>query len=153
MSETVVLDPVEVADARVELDITDFIGPAGPDWGDAAIEAAMAEAQRGQIPIAFRIPNRQITIPLLLLDWDDTNFDDLRSAVQAKVARFQDEGGWLKRSIAGDPVYVDIVGATLKLGGGTSQATTSIDPDAVLTLEAIPDFYGDEEEHDLVLGS
>lgn len=144
MAELVVLDPSEVATGRTELDITEFIGETGPDWGDAAIEQYLADAHRGQLPVDFRVPNRTITIPLTVRSSIDYTFEQLRTAVQAKAALFQREGGWIKRQTAVGPVYADIVGATLKLGGGTLQAFGFVDADAVLTLEAIPDFYGDE---------
>lgn len=146
MSEIVVLDPGEVAAERIEVDITGWVNQQGIDWGDAQIEAYMADAQRGSLPVDFRMPNRQIQIPLLLLDRNGTTFDAIRSQVQAKCALIHREGGWIKRQIADTPLYADVINATLKLGGGTLAAFQLVDADAMLTLEAIPDFYGDEEE-------
>lgn len=138
---------------RAELDLTDLIGDVGPDWGDAEIEAYMAEASRGQLPVDFRMPNRQIQIPLVLRDLSDMTFEEARQSVQAKVGLFQREGGWLKRQTGAGHWYADIVNASLKLGGGSAQALLGIDADAVLTFETLPDFYGDEIQLDDMTGT
>lgn len=152
-SESVVLDPAEVAIDREAVDITGWVNKDGIDWGDAQIESYMAEAQRGQIPVDYRMPNRQIQIPLLLLERDETTFAAIRGKVQAKAALFQREGGWIKRTIGETPVFADVVGATLRLGGGSLQAWQFADGDAVLTLEAIPDWYAAEAEMSAEWGS
>jgi predicted transcriptional regulator len=64
MAETIVLDPAAVATSRTSVDITAFVSSEGIDWGDAAIEAYMADAERGSTVVDFRIPNRIVTIPL-----------------------------------------------------------------------------------------
>jgi hypothetical protein len=66
--DQIVLDPSELSTGRAELDISNFIKADGVDWGDAAIEAYMAEASVGQIPVDFRVPNRTVQIPLVLTD-------------------------------------------------------------------------------------
>ena len=145
MAETIVLDPTEVATARTQFDLTPFIDAAGPDWGDAAITQYLAEANRGQIPVDYRVPNRTITIPLNVMARGTVTFDQARSQIQAKAGLMQREGGWLKRvTSGGTAVFADITNATLKYGGGWSQAYKSYDVDASLVLEAIPDFYGAE---------
>lgn len=141
----IVLDPSEVADAgRVELDLNQDeirVAEAGPDWGDAAIEQYLAEAARGQLPVDFRIPNRQIQIPLTLGIPSEAGIDTARIRLQAKVALIQREGGWIKRATG---VYADLVSASLRLPDRYGD-TFGFETDVVLTLEAIPDFYGDEE--------
>ena len=146
MPERIVLDPAAVAVGRTELDISDWVGAAaGVDWGDAEITAYMAEGQRGSTPVDYRVPNRTITIPLVVKARGSVTFAQARERLQAKVALIQAEGGWLKRTTAaGGVVYCDLVNATLKLGGGWMQAHRDADPEGNLVLEAIPDFYGDE---------
>lgn len=144
MAETIVLDPSEETDGRFELDLTPFINSQGPDFGDAQIDAYMADAQLGQVPVDFRIPNRTISIPLNIVEGDGWTFDELRSALQQKVALWQRQGGVIKRQTVVGPVYADVVNASLKLGGSSAQAFGWVDADAVLTLEAIPDWYGEE---------
>lgn len=144
MAETIILDDAAVASARTALDITPFIAAEGPDWGDAQIEAYMAEGSRGQFPVAYRIPNRTVTIPLRILTRGATTFDTFRTNLQAKVGLFQREGGWLSRQTSVGTLYMDVVNATLKYGGSWFQANRGMDPDATLTLECIPDFYGAE---------
>lgn len=130
---------------RTQVDITTWIAyEGGVDWGDAAVENYMAEAQRGALPVDFRIPNRQIQIPLKLRTVGATTFATIRNNVQAKVALFQAEGGWLKRTTDSGTYFLDIVSATLKYGGSGFQAYKGFDVDAMLSLEAIPDFYGAE---------
>lgn len=137
----VVLDPVEVATNRTELHLN--AGPIrvaddGIDWGDAALEQFMAELDYGQVSIDHRVPNRSISIPLVVGADGSTGFATALRDLQAKVALIQREGGWLRR---GTGLYADVVAATLKLPDhrgwlGVEQAT--------LVLEALPDFYGDE---------
>lgn len=155
--ERIVLDPAEVANGRVEFDLTPFVGPAGPDWGDAGVVNYMAEQQLGEIPVDYRIPSRQPAIPLVLLDRTDITFDEARSQIQALAGVFQAEGGWIKREIVRGATtkkfYADVTSATLKLGGSTAAAFGWSDADAVLTLECLPDWYGDEEELALHVGA
>jgi hypothetical protein len=147
MAETLALDATSEAAARgrVEFDITDLVGEDGPDWGQAEVDAYMAEAASGQVPVDFRVPNRIVTVPLLLRRVPGMTYDEARTAVQAKVALFQHEGGWLSRTTAIGVVHADVVNATLKMGGSSFQARDDgVDPDALLTLECLPDWYGDE---------
>jgi hypothetical protein len=145
VGELLVLDPAEVAVNRGELDITEWVGAAGPDWGDAALEQQLADAGRqGQTSIDYKLPNRVITIPLTLQDRGDGTFETIRTAIQQKVGLWRAEGGWIKRETPLGPVYADVVGATLKLGGSTMQALQDVDLDAVLTITALPDWYADE---------
>lgn len=145
MAETIVLDPTEVAVSRTQVDITPWVKGDGIDWGDAEIAAYMADQARGASPVDFRVPNRTVTIPLVLKGVGGTSFATARTTVQAKAALFQREGGWLKRlTSSGSMVFADVVSATLKLGGGWTQAHRSADLDAQLTLDVLPDFYGAE---------
>jgi hypothetical protein len=125
----VILDPAEVADSRTELNLNSGslrVGPDGIDWGEAALQAFMAQASRGELPVDFRLPNRQIKIPLLLGADGKAGFAAARRNLQAKVALFQREGGWLKRGadILGVRVTDDfaantIANYTADLGSGT----------------------------------
>ena len=146
MAERIILDPAEVSASRTALDITDWIkADGGVDWGDAEITQYLAEANRGQVPVDFRVPNRTIHIPLVLTARGGTAFSTVRTNFQAKAALIQREGGWIKRiTSSGGTVYADLTNATLNLPGSWSQAQKDYDVDAVLTLEAIPDFYGNE---------
>ena len=141
--ETVVLDPLDVSLKRAEFDITPYVAQAGPDWGDAAIEQYLADVQMGQLPVDYRLPNRTITIPLLLRD-AALSFETLRKNFQQKTGLFQREGGWIKRQTARGPLYAEVMSAQLKLGGSTAQALWGIDADAVFTLTTLPDWYGEE---------
>lgn len=148
MAEQIVLDPSAVAVNRTELDINSgpiMVRVDGIDWGNAEIEAVMADQDRGSSPIDYRIPNRQITIPLRIQSSGTVSFDQARAKLQKKVALFQQEGGWIKRVISGGgTLYADVVNAGLTLSGGWMQAQKSMDVDAELRLEVIPDFYEDE---------
>lgn len=144
MAETIVLDPAAVATSRTSVDISAFIAADGPDWGDAAIEGYMAQAERGDTLVDYRIPNRTVVIPLRLTARGGTSFETIRRNLQAKTSLFQREGGWLSRTTSVGTLYGDVVNATLRLGGDWMQANRSIDVNAVLTLELVPDWYGAE---------
>lgn len=147
VAERYYLDPVEVATGRTELEITPWVDAEGIDYGDGEIAAYMADMERGSSPVDYRIPNRQIVIPLILKTSGTTTFAQIRLLLQKKVARIQQEGGWIKRTTAsGSTVFADVVNATLKLGGDWMQGRTNnpVDINAELRLEAIPDWYGAE---------
>jgi hypothetical protein len=151
MSERIVVDPAELAPERVALELhagAFQVGPEGPDWGDAQIASYTAETARGELPVDYRLPNRTVTIPLLIQDGDEVTFDEARTMLQQKVGLWQREGGVLKREIDGRATYLDVVGATLKLGGGSLQATVGFDHEASLVLETLPDWYGAERSSD-----
>lgn len=153
--ERIVLEPSEVAvEGRVEIDIHDGaiqVGEAGPDWGDYVVEQFLAKRKLGLVPVDEEIPNRVIPIPLNLGATGD--FDAARLSLQAWATQVNDDGGGtLKRELiggsygeAGGKLFADCIKASLKLGGGTSQARDGVDTDAVLTIEALPDFYGETE--------
>jgi hypothetical protein len=147
MAETLILDPSAVASFRTEWDVTQYVAEAGPDWGDAAIEQFLADIESGSLPVDFRIPNRTVQIPLLLLksrSGTAYTFDQVRRRLQQKAALFQRKGGWISRTTSAGVVYADVIGATLKLGGSSAQALWGIDADAILTLTCLPDWYGAE---------
>ena len=148
-AEQITLDPPEVASGRTELDLT--AGPIqvayeGIDWGDAAVEAYLADQKYGSAAIDYRMPNREIGIPLILTEDYDLSFAAARAMLQQKVGMIQAEGqGWLKRVTAnGGVVYADLVGAVLHLPGSWEQAHKRRSTDAQLILTARPYFYGDE---------
>ena len=147
-NEIIVLDPSEVATARTELSINSGaiqVRAEGVSWGNSEIQAYMSQQQRGESPVDFRIPNRQIEIPLVMQTSGTVTFPQARSKLAAKVARIQQEGGWLKRvTSGGGTLFCDLVNASLNLPGGWLQAHREVETEAVLTLEAIPDFYGAE---------
>jgi hypothetical protein len=154
MTETIVLDPTAVAVNRTQLDITSWVkAPEGIDWGDAAISAFMADMAVGSGPVDFRLPNRQVKIPIILKDIPGTTFATIRANLQRKVGILQREGGWLLRQTDSTALYADIVNATLHLGGTWYQAYSGFDVDVTLSLELLPDFYGDEVALDTLSGT
>lgn len=147
--ERIVLDPVELAPERTELVLGEapiMVGEDGPEWGNAEIAAFMAEQTYGETPIGYRVPNRQVSIPLVINADSHADFEEARTALQAKAGRLRDEGGWIRRETAlGDVLYGDVVNATLNLPGGTLQAQRNIEPEGTLVLECLPDFHGPRE--------
>src|ERR1039458_7399076 len=113
------LDPTELGAARSVLDINSgpiLIESAGLDWGDAAIQAYMADGRVGSLVTDFRMPNRTISIPMLVHDNElgQAAFNAARIALQQKVGLLQREGGTLKRETStGAIVYADVMNATL----------------------------------------
>jgi len=149
--EQITLDPPEVSSGRTELDLTARpiqVAYEGIDWGDAGVEAYLADQKYGSVAIDYRVANREIVIPLILTETYDISFAAARGMLQQKVAMIQAERqGWLKRVTGnGGVVYADLVGATLRLPGSWEQAHKKRSADAQLILTARPDFYGDERE-------
>lgn len=155
----VTLDPPAVATSRVELDLNSWETDAGPiainqtgiDWGQAQIDAFLADQVWGSSPVDYRVPNRSVTIPLFLGTGDYLfKADQLaaeetaRAQLQQKVARLQAEGGCLLRQRdGGPPMYADIINTSLTIPDVHGE-TGGIEADVVLTLDCLPDFYGDE---------
>ena len=157
---SVVLDPAQVATSRTALEINDGpirVSNAGIDWGDAAITAYEANMQRwGAVPVSFRVPNRQITIPLMVgadMGLSGVAFQTALAELREKVALFQREGGWLGRSSAnGTNLYADIVNATLQEPDQYGEVA-GLEPPGSLVLECLPDFYGDSVTLDPISAS
>ena len=149
-NETIILDPSEVATStRSELNINSGaieVRQEGIDWGTAAIEAAMAQQTPGESVVDYRVPNREITIPLVMRTSGTVTFNSARDQLGTKVAQIQAAGGWLKRVTAqGGTYFADIVSASVLIPGGWLQRARDVETEAVLTLTARPDFYGAEE--------
>lgn len=118
------------------------------DWGQAAINATLAqEGIYGQPPIDFDLPDRTITIGLLLGADDGAggvSEEEARSWLQQKVGRIQFEQGVLMRQrLNGPAMYANIHQAALTLPDVYGE-TGGIEPDVSLVLTCAPDFYGDE---------
>lgn len=150
----VVLDPPAVITGRTQLDLNDgAIGVGGPssgtaiDWGDAAVKQYLAEQQYGEGAVSFRVPNRVITIPLLIGAEGTSTVaeeEEARRKLNGKVALLQRQGGVLLRQRPGhEPLYADIMNATLTLPDVYGE-TGGVEPNTVLKLEVLPDFYGEE---------
>lgn len=147
----VVLDPSEVATARTELSLSAWhsgshigVTSDGIDWGDAAIQEYLADQQVGSTLVAYRLPNRSVTIPLFVGSDPAGSLSDFQTAreqLQQKVGLIQREGGWLKRGDTG--LYADVVNATLTKPDQYGE-TGGIEPNVKLVLECLPDFYADE---------
>lgn len=145
--ERIVFDPSEEIEGRTEIDVTPWIGQEGIDWGDAGIAASMAETTRGEYPIDYRVPNRQVTGPLRFTEnRGGTTANQARYLIQQKIALFQREGGMIKRvTLSGGTVYGDVVDASLRVTSASGvMARQGYDIDASFTLSLIPDFFGPE---------
>jgi hypothetical protein len=147
------LDPGAVSTGRNQLEITQWVDAnEGIDYGDAEIQAFMSDMERGSVPVDFRVPNRQVTIPLVIKATGGTTFAQARQLLEHKAALLQREGGWFGRVLSsntaptGGTVYADVVNCSLKFGGSWLQTHKNVDPDAELRLELIPDWYGDERQ-------
>lgn len=129
-------------------------GGSGIDWGQAAITAYQTqEGQYGNGVADYVIPNRIVTIQLGLGMDESGTQESVREQLQQKVALLQREGGVLLRQRpGGQPMYADIMNATLTLPDVWGE-TGDIEPDVQLVLECIPDFYGDEITLDAITGT
>lgn len=144
--ERIIFNPAEMNTGRTEFEITPWVRVEGINWGDAEMQAYKAEAEIGEDVLDFRLPNRPITMPLVIKDAGGTTFATARSYIQATAASTMREGMIGKRILStGGTVYFDVVADGLTLSGGFMPAQRNADPDAELRLEAIPDFYEPEE--------
>jgi hypothetical protein len=148
--EGLVLDPVEVATPdRGELDLhaaddSILVRFEGVDWPTFEPELFMVQRSVGERAIDSRLPNRTVTVPLMIGARGD--FSASRHALEAKAARINEEGGWLRRSLKdGKKLFGDVEKATLKFGGEIDQAISDLDANAQLTLE-VSEFYGEPVE-------
>lgn len=147
MAERIVLDPSGIDSTRTSLDITPWIGADGVDWGDAGIQTYLAEQVRGETPVDYRVPNREVSAPLVFnTAQGGTTTLQARAKIQAKVALFQREGGAIMRvTDSGGTVYADVVDAGFRATSVPGWASRgSADPGASLSLTCQPDFYGEE---------
>lgn len=140
-----VLDPSEVAVNRTELALNStaiVVDESGIDWGDAAIQAYLADARVGSVPVGRRWPDRIVKIPLTVRDpSDSSSYSAAKQQIMQKVGQIQREGrGWLKRQTG---LYADVVNATLTYPDRYGERF-SWENGVVLQLECKPDFYGDE---------
>lgn len=149
-AQNIILDPSEVAiEGRKELPLEGGgirIYYEGLDFGDQEIRAFMAEGRFGSTPIDHDWPLRTIKIPLVIRAYGTETFDDIRVKLEAKVARInEDGGGWLKRVLSsGRHIFADLVEAKLHLSASWLAENRAVDREAMLELQALPDFYGDE---------
>ena len=106
----------------------------------------MAQQTPGESVVDYKIPNRTITIPLVMRTSGTATFTNARDQLSTKVAQIQSSGGWLKRVTSqGGTYFADVVSASLVSPGGWLQSHRDVENEAVLTLTAKPDFYGAEE--------
>lgn len=147
----VVLDPTSISTGRTQFPLNQGpirIDQTGIDWGDAAIQAFMSDQRIGSEAVDYRIPNRQVRIPLFLGADESNTEEQVRSQLQQKTSLFQREGGFIMRQRANGPaMYADVVNATLTLPDVWGE-TGYVEPNVILTLECLPDFYGDEIQLD-----
>jgi len=146
----VTIDPSAAIPSRSELSLVsagiEVVGGEGKgiDWGEAAIKAFLAEQRYGEVPTDYRVPNRQITIPLTLYATTAISEETARTRLREKVGLLQREGGVLKRersAAPGEKLYADIVNASLTIPDIWGEG--GVEPNLVLRLECLPDFYGE----------
>lgn len=157
---TCILDPAAVSPGRTELNLNAgaiaIPSPAQISWGEAAIKAFLAEQLYGEAPADFRIPNRQVEIPLVLgakQNGTEAEEELARQKLQEKVGLLQRQGGVvLRQRPNGEPLYSDIVNASLVVPDVYGEAG-GVEPGVILHLECLPDFYGEEITLDAVEGT
>lgn len=155
-NEQIILDPPEISTGRVALDITEWVALEGFNWGDAEVAAYVSEQMRGAIPIDYRVPPRNVVGPLMLAEpKSGVTAQEFRAKLQAKVALFQDEGGWLKRvTHNGGVVFADIVDAKLHATSVSGlESWRGWDMASRIELTLIPDFYEIEQEIEMLFST
>jgi hypothetical protein len=142
-------DPPSGIDNRTMLDLN-----GGPlrvksiDWGDAAV--TLQESQQGRYGSTASDRSRgNRTVAITVgIGMDDSGLgEEYRGKLSEKVALWQEEGGVLLRQRAdagGARMYADVVGATMNVPDVLAASGGGLEDDVVVTLECLPDFYGDE---------
>ena len=161
MSEapSLVLEPAEVSlPGRVELPLTSgglSVAEQGLDLGTQEVTPYEAEGSVGKSVIDHRLENRLIHVPLIIRATEETSFDDWRERLQAAVSVINNGGGgWLRRTFAsGRKVYVDIETAKAHFSSNRDTEVGDFDHEAILELNALPDFYGAEVTESLGTGT
>lgn len=151
-ADTVTLDPAAVATARTALALTGAYEVREADYGNAEVEQYLSERKFGELPVGHRLPNRTVEYALRIQASGTVGVGAALRSLQRKVALFQDEGGWLGRTLsprsAGeygtDVLYADVVDAALALPADWTAQRQEVFLDARLTLTTLPDFYGAE---------
>lgn len=151
---SLILDPVEVAaPGREELDLMSgsvYVKAEGIDWGDTALSLQKGTARWGEPVLGWSMPNRIVKVPLVLkTDVTGATLIQAIQSLQAKVARINEEGGTLKRVRRSEDLYADVVAAEVVIPDTWLGAHREYETETVLTLECLPDFYGDEIVHTL----
>lgn len=103
MSFHLTLDPPAAISSRVELDLNS--GPiqttnAGVDFGESAVKQYLSEQQYGESAVSYRVPNRVISIPLLVgavAGGSVQEEEEARRDLNEKTALLQRQGGVLLR--------------------------------------------------------
>lgn len=148
--QQIILDPAEVAySGRTEVALMGSgleVAKDGLDFGDAEFKQFLAEGEYGSRPIDGIWPSVTVKIPLILSAAGGVSFDDWRVKLEHKVVDFNlGGGGQIKRVLpSGRYAYADITGAKLHLGAGWSAENIDFDREALLELQRLPDWYGDE---------
>lgn len=141
---------------RAELSLNSgpiLIEQAGADFGEAAIEAYMAQEKYGNAPVSYRVPNRTVTIPLGIgMKGTVAEAQEARRHLEQKVGLLQREGGVLLREREGNATFLDVVTAKLLIPDKFG-ASIGVEPNVLLTLECLPDFYGAQETLDTIKGT
>jgi hypothetical protein len=153
---TVRLDPVEIATGRTPLDLNSGLirtDAAGIGWPVLTPTTYEAEQQKyGSSVVEFRVPNAQVTIPLMVGDGTSGGFEQGLGQLREKVGLLIREGGWLGRSSSAGNLYADIVSAQLTLPDVWGEAAGR-EPNVQLVVECLPDFYSDPVDLDVVFGA
>lgn len=156
----VTLDPGSVIENRAELSLNSpsiqIDGTKGIDWGTSEIMPFLATGKYGEPITDSRLPNRVVTIPLLLgagPNGTEAEEEEARAKLQAKVALFQRKEGVLMRKRAnGEPLYADIVYAALTIPDIYGELG-AVENNVNLVLTCKPDFYGEPITLDAIEGT
>lgn len=149
--QELILGPSELEPSGVpELSLSGYVEGIevfhqGLDLGDQEVKAFFSEGEFGSRPIDHIWPQRSMKVPLVVKPTDSLTFDQVRSRLQAMVAQINDGGARLKRILpSGAYAYADLVEAKLRLSASWSAENRDFDREALLELQAVPDWYGAE---------
>lgn len=150
-NETIVADPSEFIDGRVELGLDELgLRIMQAEWGDAEHELFLVKQEKGEIAADRHPPNRTCTLVLKAEEDHPMPLAEVLTNLQMKVGAWQAEGGFVKRILDMDGGYDGDVGMlvlTAVLGGlyGWQMAHRRIAPEIKLVITTGPYCYALKE--------
>lgn len=149
--ETIVADPVEFIPERTQVGLDELgLSIVDSEWGDSEHELFLIKQERGEIPGDRHPPNRTVVIKIRANKEGPVSLAEAAQILQMKVGRWQDEGGWVKRTLdksLGFSTDVGFIVYTATLGGigGWLMAHRGVANEITLTLTVGPYCYGTKE--------
>lgn len=145
--DDLICDPAEFAPDRAEFNLSENgISVVEANWGESAVEAAMARQQFGSAVVDRHLPDKEASLKLRVGQDGEVDLPTAALQFQQKIGTWQERGGWLQR----DFIYGNFAGSlacqvkrvTFSDFGGWQRGSS---PDVNVGLLLGPLWYATEE--------